>query len=317
MSGSRRLRLVRSYLAGRPVWCSWQVSPRCVSQCVACEHRAYGSFEAPPLEACLRLVERLDALGTLIVSLTGGDPLLRSDLPEIVRALARRHVPLLTTHGWLVTAERARAAWQAGLAAASVALDHGAQGGPAELETARPLRALATLCRERSSPSQRVNLKLRLHGEDAVGLELLLERAGRLGASATVEPAFPVARGAQSGLARRLLALKRRYPNLMSSRAFLAEFDRALADGVPGCQAGRASFNVDHRGRVSKCVEFRRPEDQVGELGGDSLTALLPRLREEQRRNTCRSCWYASRGEVEGLYSVKGALLSLPLLIRA
>jgi sulfatase maturation enzyme AslB (radical SAM superfamily) len=90
---------------------------------------------------------------------------------------------------------------------------------------------------------------------------------------------------------------------------------RALGGGVSGCRAGRAFFNVDHRGRVSKCLEFRGAADRVGELPADGADPLLPRLRAEHDRNDCQACWYASRAEVETLYTVRGFLAGLRTLV--
>jgi MoaA/NifB/PqqE/SkfB family radical SAM enzyme len=114
----------------------------------------------------------------------------------------------------------------------------------------------------------------------------------------------------------RLAELRGRHPNLRASGHFLGRMDEALRDGVPGCLAGRAFFNVDHRGRVSKCVEFRGADDRVGALGEDATEAVLGRLRQVQAENRCRSCWYASRGEVEGLYTWRGLLGAVPELLR-
>lgn len=323
---ARKLRLLKGYLGGVPLWCSWQVTRRCDAQCQFCEHRLEGGDPDPTLDDCLKVVSALDAGGTFVVSLTGGDPLLRDDLPEIVAALARRHHPLLTTHGWRLSRPRARALWEAGLAGASVMLRdadprrHDQAVGLSGAHT-RALAALEALAAERPQPSLPVNIKTRLSGADLGPLENLLRLAGEKGASVTVEPDFPLPQGASTlvaaGLDARLLALRRRYPQLRNSRGFLERFPRALREGVPGCLAGRAFFNIDHRGRASQCIEFTRPADGVGELGQDAVAALLPRLAQRQAANTCRACWYASRGEVEGLYTVRGLMQALPELVRA
>lgn len=62
----------------------------------------------------------LSRISSLMISIGGGEPFLRADLPSVIAALARRHMPLLTTNGWCVTAENARAVFQAGLWGASV-----------------------------------------------------------------------------------------------------------------------------------------------------------------------------------------------------
>ena len=131
-----------------------------------------------------------------------------------------------------------------------------------------------------------------------------------------MEPAYPLP-GDLGGVGARLSELRGRHPNLRVGSFFLDRIEQALLGGVPGCQAGRAFFNVDERGRVSKCVEFRRPFDRAGDLSRESFREVLPRLREIHARNDCRACWMASRGEVEGLYTVRGLLSALPALVRA
>lgn len=320
----RKLRLLKAYVGGRPLWCSWQVTRRCDAQCQFCEHRLEGGDPDPTLDECRRVVAALDTAGALVVSLTGGDPLLRDDLPEIVAALAQRHYPLVTTHGWRLSRARAAALWQAGLTGATVMLHHAgerehdaAAGLPGA--HARALQALEALVAERVRPTQQVNVKTRLRPDDLDGLEALLRLAGELRVTVALEPAFPLPQAGAPAehVSAALLELKRRYPHLRNSPAFLARIPQALREGVPGCLAGRAFFNVDHRGRVSQCIEFTRPDDGVGDLRRESFEDVWPRLRARQASNTCRACWYASRGEVEALYTVRGLVGALPALVRA
>jgi hypothetical protein len=102
----------------------------------------------------------------------------------------------------------------------------------------------------------------------------------------------------------------------VSAPSYLVRFDEALDGGVPGCQAGRAFFNVDHRGRVSKCIEFQNPDDLAGDLTSDGADIVLSRLRRKCETNACRSCWHSSRGEIEGLYTVRGLIDRLPGLVK-
>jgi MoaA/NifB/PqqE/SkfB family radical SAM enzyme len=318
----KALRLAGAFLKRRPIWCSWQVTRRCASYCMFCEHRLEGADEELDLAGCTRVAEALSTGGALLVSLTGGEPFLRADLAEIVRIVAVHHYPLLTTHGWLVTREKARTVWAAGLEGATVRLHHArpdrhdeAAGLPRA--HARALEAVAAFAAERPRGTQRVNVKVRVWSvDDLDGLEALLRTASELGASVTVEPGFPLG-GKESGLSARLLALKGQHRNLRSSARYLARFDEALASGVGGCQAGRAFVNVDHRGRISKCVEFQGEGDRVGDLTRESWSQVAPRLRGVSDANACRSCWYSSRGEIEGLYSARGLVAALPALVRS
>ncbi|HUG54225.1 MAG TPA: radical SAM protein [Vicinamibacteria bacterium] len=318
----RAVRLAAGFLKGRPVWCSWQVTRRCASLCMFCDHRLEGADEELDLAGCARVSAGLAQAGALVVSLTGGEPFLRPDLAELVRVVAERHYPLLTTHGWLVTPAKARAVWQAGLEGATVRL-HGARrerhdeaAGLAGAH-ARALDAVSSFTSERTRSAQRVHVKVRVGAAaDLDGLEDLLEEAARRGASVIVEPGFPLG-GGEAGLTARLLEIKRGHRNLRSSARYLARFDEALAAGVGGCHAGRAFLNVDHRGRVSKCVEFQGEADRVGDLTSEGWREVSPRLRREAEGNGCRACWHASRGEVEGLYSARGLVSALPALLRS
>jgi hypothetical protein len=111
--------------------------------------------------------------------------------------------------------------------------------------------------------------------------------------------------------------MRRFHPRLRIGGRGLADLGRALRGGVPGCLAGRAFFNVNHRGEVSKCLEFQGPGDRVATLPQDGAKALGPRLRAAHAANDCRACWYASRAEVEALYTVRGFLGGLTALVRA
>jgi MoaA/NifB/PqqE/SkfB family radical SAM enzyme len=257
----------------------------------------------------------------MVVSLTGGEPFLRMDLPEVVAAIARHHFPVLTTHGWLVTPDKARAAWEAGLECATVRL-HGTEAAAHDSATglpgsyARAREAVRSFARTRSRGRQRVNVKVRLGDGSTAGLEDLLSRAAEMGATVSVEPGYPVAGTSTPGLSARLLALKARHPNFRSGSGYLGRFDEAAAAGVGGCQAARAFVNVDHRGRISKCVEFQGEADRVGDLTAEDLSQVAPRLRKTYEHNSCRACWHASRGEVESLYTARGLVATLPSLVR-
>jgi len=320
--GALKLRLARSWLGGRPVRCTWQLVRRCSPLCHLCENRAEGGETDLGLEACLRVVAQLDRAGSMVVSLSGGDPLLHQDLDQVLAALARRHVPLLTTHGFLVTPERARALWAAGLASASVwvhapdAALHDAEVGLPGAQ-ARALEALSALAAQRTEAGQYVSLKTGA-AQSIEDLERLAALAGRLGVGLSLEGEHPLPAGEKAGLASaaELLALKRRRAELRSSRYFLERLERARREGLGGCQAGQAFFNVDQRGRLSRCLEFGERES-LGDLTRESWDEVWPRLRGIPGTSDCRSCWYAGRAEVERLYSWRGLVDGLPELLRA
>src|SRR5450759_2938087 len=63
----------------------------------------------------------------MMITFTGGEPLLRRDLEEIVAEVARavpRTYLTLITHGGMLTLERAQALWDAGLVQVNISLDY-------------------------------------------------------------------------------------------------------------------------------------------------------------------------------------------------
>mgnify|MGYP001423262216 CR=1 FL=1 len=70
----------------------WELTRTCNMRCAHCLNNS-GSGEGPELdrEGAVQLLDRLDAAGILALSISGGEPFLRPDLPDLVgRAAAPR-----------------------------------------------------------------------------------------------------------------------------------------------------------------------------------------------------------------------------------
>ena len=300
--------------SGEPVHCTWQLSPRCESFCHLCEHRAETPATSSTRQRAPPWRPSSAGAASLLVSFTGSEPFLRGDLAAVVAAAAAWHFPLLVTNGWLVTP----GACPGGLGGGPRGGDRGARGrGSPNATTRRRARRARTRARsrardtgaERTRRSQRVNVRTRLRGADLGPLERVCSGSRRPRGDRHGGGGVPAAAldgdAAACGRAARAEAPA---PPPAQRRARLDGLGRALSGGVRGCMAGRAFFNVDHRGRVSKCVEFRGPGDRVGSCPADRRGPVRPRLRARHGRNDCRACWYASRAEVECLYTVRGFL---------
>jgi MoaA/NifB/PqqE/SkfB family radical SAM enzyme len=97
---------------------------RCNLSCGYCNE--YDSHSAPvPTEAVFRRIDRLAALGTGIVTLSGGEPLLHPDLDAIVRRIrARGPIATLITNGYLLTRDRIAQLNAAGLDHLQISIDN-------------------------------------------------------------------------------------------------------------------------------------------------------------------------------------------------
>jgi MoaA/NifB/PqqE/SkfB family radical SAM enzyme/protein-L-isoaspartate O-methyltransferase len=98
------------------------VTNRCPFNCWHC-YNAGRSQQDTPLAVLENLAGELQDLGAVMVTLTGGEPLLREDLPEILRSFDSRSCLVLGTTGEGLTAERARVLRDRGLFAVGISLD--------------------------------------------------------------------------------------------------------------------------------------------------------------------------------------------------
>src|SRR5688572_2734992 len=104
------------------------VTDRCNLRCAYCmpeeDYVWLPNGEILSFEEISALVDRFIALGVRKVRLTGGEPLLRRDLPALVRMLAAKPLDdlALTTNGVLLT-EQAKPLAEAGLQRVTVSLD--------------------------------------------------------------------------------------------------------------------------------------------------------------------------------------------------
>ncbi len=322
-STEKKARLLRSYVGGYPMWVAWQVTYRCNFRCGFCGywHDEQGKLPEQTVEQFAYGSGQLARVGSIFVSLAGGEPLLRNDIVDIVRAVARFHLPFITTNGYLLTPELAEDLYEAGLWGVSISLDYAdaerhdrRRGVKGAFDQA--VRALDYLARSRRHAWQRANLMMVLMHDNLDQVEELIKLARQHGAYFMVQPYSAMKTGDERFICRdpavseKLLALRRRYPNMLSNPGFLANFKKALNGGVEGCKAGRAFFNIDSIGNISTCVERRHVP--VGNLYEDNIISIYKKMRLESKENKCKACWYNCRGEVENLYNAYGLFRSLP-----
>ena len=97
---------------------------RCNLACAYCNE--YDDHSKPvPVDVMYQRLERLAALGTSIVTISGGEPLLHPDLDPIV-ARVRKHgmIAGMITNGYLLTAERIQRLNRAGLDHLQISIDN-------------------------------------------------------------------------------------------------------------------------------------------------------------------------------------------------
>jgi MoaA/NifB/PqqE/SkfB family radical SAM enzyme len=97
---------------------------RCNLSCTYCNE--FDDFSKPvPTEEMFRRIDRLGALGTSVISFSGGEPLLHPDLDDLIRRIRRTGAMAgMITNGYLLTADRIQKLNRAGLEHMQISIDN-------------------------------------------------------------------------------------------------------------------------------------------------------------------------------------------------
>jgi MoaA/NifB/PqqE/SkfB family radical SAM enzyme len=285
----------------KPILVHFEVTLRCNARCGFCDYWRTDPATRAGEQASFAAAARY--FNPLMVTFTGGEPLLRRDLEDIVRGVADAvglaYITLIT-HGGMLTAERALALWAAGINQFNISLDyldgrHDAARGIPNL-TARIFDVVDGM-RGRGIDSVRFNTVIRNDNLDQ--LLPIVHRAAELGCGVNFSlytdtkngnRAFlldPAQLGQLDAVIAALLAYKHaRRGVITSSDYYLAQIPRFVRGEVrEPCQSGIRTIHLDPTGRVKRCPDF--PTDFHW---------------TEYRRYTpisCAACFYACRGEAQ------------------
>jgi MoaA/NifB/PqqE/SkfB family radical SAM enzyme len=312
----RDARFMKAVLLRQPFSCLVQVTNRCNLQCSFCD---FWPNAAPRREELTvadyeRVAREMADLGCYVVSIEGGEPLVRPDIVDVVRAFAKKHLPVLFTNGWYVTPEIARDLWRAGLHQANVSIDypdaerHDAKRG-AQGTFARAWRALETFRDTAPHGGKQVNvMSVLIEDNHTTSSELFAQsRSAGVGHTVTLLSVSGYRRGKGADRLPPPAAadsLARLFDEFRHVRFFESYFElmrRFLRGGeMPTCTAGAQSMNLDHVGNVATCIE--RIGQPVGNVRTSSLRELVARLRaQEAEVRRCQDCFTACRGFQQAL----------------
>lgn len=290
-----RLRLRR-----RPVLVHFEVTMRCNARCPFCDYwKTDPSLKAQELAS---FADAARAFDPMMVAFTGGEPLLRADLEEIVAAVdgAIRHKWMtLLTHGAMLSVERARALWAAGIGQFGISLDYLDE----RHDRARGIPGLAAKILANAERIRAEGMTVRFNtvikDDNLDDILPLVERAAsmRVGVNFSVYTDFKNGNGVhrirseqQAQLREviaQLLAFKRRRRGIISnSDYYLSEIPRWVAgEMTEPCRSGQDTVHIDPYGGIRRCPDF--PVDgHWRDYAGYAPIA-------------CDRCFYACRGEAQ------------------
>ena len=284
-----------------PVLVHFEVTLRCNARCGFCDY-----WKTDPAERERELKSFADVarfFNPMLVTFTGGEPLLRSDLEGLVAAVAgaiRLKYITLITHGGMLSPERARSLWDSGVNQFNISLDyldgrHDAARGIPGL-TAK-IFARAAAMRALGIDSIRFNTVIK--DDNLNQLLPIVRHAAALGCGVNFSVYTDAKNGNRAHLVRadrlrelddvvaQLLEFKRRRRGVITnSDYYLAQIPRYVrGEMTEPCRSGVRTIHVDPAGRVKRCPDF--PTDF-------SWTAF-----RRYEPIACNACYYACRGEAQ------------------
>jgi MoaA/NifB/PqqE/SkfB family radical SAM enzyme len=232
---------------------------RCNLSCTYCNE--YDDVSKPvETEIMVGRINRLADLGTSILTLSGGEPLLHPELDDIVAAMRRRGVMAgMITNGYLLTKERVERLNQAGLDHLQISIDNVMPDDVSK-------KSLKVLDKKLQILAEHADFHVNINSVVGGGIRnpddalVVGKRAVELGFSATVGIIHD-GDGQLRPLAPREREVYREMKQLENRHfARLNFFQDAIADGKPNnwrCRAGARYMYVDEDGLVHYCSQQR------------------------------------------------------------
>jgi MoaA/NifB/PqqE/SkfB family radical SAM enzyme len=284
-----------------PVLVHFEVTLRCNAACGFCDY-----WKTDPAEKNRELASFADAarrFDPMIVCFTGGEPLMRRDLESIVSAVDKairvKYVTLIT-HGAMLTPERARSLWDAGVNQLSISLDylderHDQARGIPRLAA----RILDAVPRMRELGIDNIRFNTVIKNDNLADVMGIVRRSAEMGVGVNLSVYTDAKNGNGAhllagehyrdvdALVSELLAFKKRNRKVITnSDYYLEQIPRYVRGEMrEPCRSGIRTIHLDPSGQVKRCPDF--PTD------------FHWRDFRKYEPVSCNACYYACRGEAQ------------------
>ena len=285
----------------RPVLVHFEVTMRCNARCNFCD---YWKTDASAKEHELKsFADAARRFNPMMITFTGGEPTLRRDLEDLVRAVCEavtvKYVTVIT-HGAMLTPERAASLWAAGINQFNISLDyldgrHDVARGIPGL-TAKIMGTIPQL-HERGIDNVRFNTVIKDDNLDQI--MPIVETAAGMGCGVNLSVYTDSKNGNRShliggaqhaeidDLVARILDYKRRRRGVITNSDYYIEQIPRYVRGTmtEPCRAGIDTIHIDPTGSVRRCPDFK-PDFAWREF-------------RKYEPISCNACYYACRGEAQ------------------
>ena len=288
-------------LRRRPVLVHFEVTMRCNARCGFCDY-----WKTDPSAKATELNSFADAarfFNPMVITFTGGEPTLRRDLEEIIgavnSAVTLKYMTLIT-HGGMLSPERARSIWKAGINQFNISLDylderHDAARGIPGLSS----KIMRTIPRMREIGITGIRFNTVIKRDNLDQLMPIVTRARELGCGVNFSFYTDNKNGNTDGLierdqtrqleetVRELLAYKRKNRGVITnSDYYLEQIPRYVRGEITEpCRSGMRTIHINPTGHVKRCPDFPTDFHWTEYRKYDPID--------------CNACFYACRGEAQ------------------
>jgi len=302
------------YKIERPFFGMVEITARCNSRCAYCYcwKTPHNAAEMSP-DMCRVFFPHMVSLGVRKLILTGGEPLLRDDLEEIIQiAYTNRLHTSIVTNGLTLTNRRLSTLTEAGLLGITFSLDSLDPDSYQELRGVpfkRVQNALSILSRPAREGRLAVSINCVLTSVNYRHVPQLVQYATEENIPVMIQPCNTDSRSEMAHLLPdteqipsvqtvidALIDMKQKGAMLLNSASFLRNITQYWAGGsVPpasGCHYGYANITVKHNGDIVPC--WRLPA--VGNLHSEFLIDIwhserFAQWRQKMVGGRCPGCW--------------------------
>ena len=295
---------------GRPKLLNLEITKLCNARCDFCDY--WQTKHEERLSDYTPVIKKINPLVTVI---TGGEPMIRKDLPDIVRQIKGCSIFIFTsmvTKGDFLNEEKTEELFDAGMDQIAVSLDfpgekHDTYRGIPGLwkKLSETLPELAERFPDKSLVLNTIIM------EDNLDEVVEIAKKAREWGIAISFSSYSVmktnnedhfvkkeALSKVSDLVEELIALRKEWKGtILSTEYYLREIPGYFERGsVPDCLAGLNQIHVTPSGHLKRCSEMPVAAH---------YSEYKPDLYEKTK---CTSCWYSCRGETQSPANVKRAM---------
>ncbi|MBN2227846.1 MAG: radical SAM protein [candidate division Zixibacteria bacterium] len=308
LSASRQAKIAgrtfKNILTGKPVTVSFEVTYSCNANCEHCDLGGYIKDEPRmPPEAFAKWITELTPS---VAQISGGEPLIRKDLPDIIRAMrARDPIPVfvVTTNVAVLNEDRYHMYREAGVDQWSFSLDYPDERHNDYRHLHKNFEHIRDLCKKVSPyGNDDIVLACVVQSDNMRDLPKMAELARDWGVAVNFSTYNSLRTGKDhylintkeglailTGIVDRLVAMQKDgYPILTSEWTMRQMIDFFRTGRQPNCQAGKRFMIVGPTAQLTPCGMVRETYDSQKEL-----------ICKFSKHNRCEQCFTAIRANSE------------------